>query len=120
VKLHVPQGLSSISERRGKGYRFMMVAELRARQSTPSRKPLSIFFSNEIGAAAGDDEQWKKPCARLVAMYALSVLSSTSERLQIRPYGILQPGSRSIAWSMDWCGSSVTVMVLLKTSTKSE
>jgi len=52
-------------------------------------------------------------------MYALRVFNSTFERLQIRPYGILRPGSRSITWSIGPCGAWVSALCWLNTSTLS-
>ena len=110
----------SIFEIRGRGYRFSTVAELSARSSTHSHRPPSFFFANNIGAAADDDDCWMKPFDTIVSMYGYRVRSSTSETLSIHLYGIWNPGSQSIAWSIGRCGACVLGFVLLKTSTNSK
>ena len=120
MNIRAPHIRSSICLMRGWGYRFLTVTELSTRQSTQIRSPPSVFFANNIGAAADDDDRWMEPFDRFFCMYAFRVRSSTSERLKICPTGIFNSGSRSIAWSIGRCGASVSAVVLVKTSTNSE
>ena len=46
--------------------------------------------------------------------------STTSEKFLIYLYGILNPGSRTNAWSIGQCSASVSAVVMLKTSTNFE
>lgn len=71
----------SVSERKGRGYRFFTVAELSARLSTLSCGPRGFFGANSIGAAIDDDDHWKKPFTKFLPGYAMEVRSSTSDRL---------------------------------------
>jgi len=79
-----------------------------------------LFSANNIGAAADDDDRQIKPLERFISIYAFRARFSTSEWLYIRPYCILIPRARAIAWRIGRCGASVSAFVLLMTFTNSE
>jgi len=84
-------------EIRGIGCRFFTVAESSAAYSTHNCRPLCFLNEVDIGAAANDDNHWLKLFDRFASRYDFRVRCSTSDMFWISLYGILNPGSRSIA-----------------------
>jgi len=68
VKIRALQSWSRISEGMSAGYRFPTVALLSVRLLTESLRPQSVFLTNQIDAAADDEDCWVDIWARFVSM----------------------------------------------------
>ena len=84
-----------------------------------SLNDLSDFFTNKIGAPAGDEEALIKPLLRVSSNHSLSAFSSGIDNEYIGPNSSVNPSSNVILWSYCRCGGSILATAFLNNGMKS-